>query len=141
MGSLLWETPQLRSWVYQYYTQEHHCSTVPSAFSFDDSGRVLSVVHKNAAAATLSYSRYGYDNADRLTSESWQSGGTPGARSYGYDGSNQLTSDGTTTYSYDGNGNRTLAGYQTGTDNRLMTDGVWTYTYDAEGNTTVKSKG
>ncbi len=47
----------------------------------------------------------------------------------------------TATYSYDANGNRTNAGYATGTGNRTINDGVWTYTYDAEGNVTKKSKG
>ena len=58
-----------------------------------------------------------------------------------YDATDQLTHDGTATYSYDANGNRTMAGYATGPGNRLTNDGTWTYTYDAEGNLTKKSKG
>jgi YD repeat-containing protein len=54
---------------------------------------------------------------------------------------NQLTSADSSNYSYDANGNRTMAGYQTGTANRLSNDGTFTYTYDAEGNLTQKSKG
>jgi RHS repeat-associated protein len=46
--------------------------------------------------------------------------------------------DGSTTYSYDLNGNRTMAGYSTGTDNRLTFDGTYTYTYNAEGDLTQK---
>jgi RHS repeat-associated protein len=47
-------------------------------------------------------------------------------------------SDGSTTYSYDLNGNRTMSGYSTGTDNRLTFDGTYTYTYNAEGDLTQK---
>ena len=34
-----------------------------------------------------------------------------------------------------------MAGYQTGTDNQMTNDGTCTYTYDAAGNMTQKSKG
>src|SRR5262249_33940072 len=61
--------------------------------------------------------------------------------SYAYDNTDQLTQDGAATFSYDANGNRTMAGYATRTGNRMSTDGTWTYTYDAEGNVTKKSKG
>jgi hypothetical protein len=44
-------------------------------------------------------------------------------------------------YSYDLNGNRTMASYVTGTANELTNDGTWTYTYDANGNMTEKSMG
>jgi RHS repeat-associated protein len=37
-------------------------------------------------------------------------------------------------YSYDLNGNRTMAGYQTGTGNELLSDGTYKYTYDKDGN-------
>jgi len=65
--------------------------------------------------------------------------GQDGTSNYGYDATSQLTSATHTyqsneTYSYDANGNRTMTGYQTGTDNRLTNDGTYTYTYDAEGN-------
>src|SRR5262249_26854872 len=45
------------------------------------------------------------------------------------------------TYTYDANGNRTMTGYQTGTGNQMTSDGTWTYSYDAEGNLTKKSRG
>ena len=35
-------------------------------------------------------------------------------------------------------GNRTMTGYQTGTDNRLTSDGTFTYEYDKEGNRTTR---
>jgi RHS repeat-associated protein len=112
-----------------------------SSYSYDDAGRLLGIVNKSSLGATLSYYNYGYDSADRVTSESWQSGATPGAHTYTYDRSGQLLGDGTQAYSYDANGNRTMSGYALGADNQLTTDGVWTYTYDAEGNQVKKSKG
>ena len=81
---------------------------------------------------------YTYDAAGNLTSETLN-GGRP--RTYTYDATNQLTSDTTTTYSYDANGNRTMAGYSTGADNQITTDGTWTYTYDNEGNLIKKIEG
>jgi RHS repeat-associated protein len=110
-----------------------------SAFNYDSAGRLTNVTHKNAAGATLSYYTDGFDSADRVTSESWQSGSNSGSRSYTYDANDQLTSDGTSNWTYDLNGNRTNTGYQTNADNRLASDGTWNYTYDNEGNTTGKS--
>ena len=58
-----------------------------------------------------------------------------------YDTTHQLLSDGTTTYSYDANGNPTMSGYATGSDNQITTDGTCTYTYDNVGDIVEKSKG
>jgi RHS repeat-associated protein len=116
-----------------------------SAYSYDDAGRVTSIVNKDSGATTLSYYDYSYDNADRVTNQTWWSKiGTvtySGSATYTYDATSQLTGDGTNNYSFDGNGNRTMAGYQTGTDNRMSNDGTYTYTYDNAGNLIEKSKG
>jgi RHS repeat-associated protein len=115
-----------------------------TSYSYDDAGRVTSIVAKNAASATVSYYNYLFDNADRVTQESWGSGASSGTHTYGYDTTNQLTSADGVTYAYDSNGNRTTQGtqtYQTGTSNRTTNDGTYTYTYDGEGNLTQKSKG
>src|SRR5260221_633604 len=53
----------------------------------------------------------------------------------------KLTNDGTNAYSYDLAGNRTMAGYATGTGNQLTSQGAWAYTYDTNGNLTSKSQG
>jgi RHS repeat-associated protein len=71
--------------------------------------------------------------------------GQDGTSNYGYDATSQLTSATHTyqsneSYSYDANGNRTMTGYQTGTDNRLTNDGTYTYTYDGEGNRLTRTK-
>ncbi|MBI3464735.1 MAG: hypothetical protein HY000_17015 [Planctomycetes bacterium] len=62
---------------------------------------------------------YNYDNTSQLT-------GASGARSEAY--------------SYDVNGNRTMAGYQTDQNNRLTSDGTFTYEYDNEGNRTRRTR-
>ena len=68
-----------------------------------------------------------------------------GTSTYGYDSKSQLTSathsyQSNETYTFDNNGNRTMSGYQTGTDNRLTNDGTYSYTYDAEGNRLTRTK-
>src|SRR5581483_11868473 len=87
--------------------------------------------------ATIAYYDYSYDSADRATQLRTGSD----TQTYTYDNTNQLLGDGTTTYSFDANGNRTMSGYSTGAANRISSDGVFSYTYDAEGNITQKSKG
>ena len=108
-----------------------------TSYSYDPASRMTAIVSKNASLATVSYYNYQYDNADRVTVQS----GTGATGTYTYDAASQVLSDGTTTYSYDGNGNRTMSGYAVGTNNQVTTDGTWTYTYDAAGNMTQKSKG
>jgi RHS repeat-associated protein len=90
-------------------------------------------------AGGLATFSYGYDNASQLVSAT----GPEGSRSYSYDGTGQLT--GVTgahpeTYSYDDNGNRTLAGYEVGPGNRLSSDGTYEYTGDDEGNLVTKTR-
>jgi len=68
----------------------------------------------------LSRTKYGYDNTGQLTSA---------VHSYQAD----------EVYSFDRNGNRTNSGYQTGTNNQLLTDGTFDYEYDGEGSRTKKT--
>jgi RHS repeat-associated protein len=114
-----------------------------TSYSYDDASRVTAITHKNSAGATLSYYNTSFDNADRVTQESWGSGASSGTHTYAYDTTSQLTQDGTTGYAYYGNGNRTTAGtltYQPAVNNRVTNDGVYTYGYDAESNLTSKTK-
>jgi RHS repeat-associated protein len=116
-----------------------------SAYSYDNANRLTSIVNSNSANATLSYYNYTYDNADRVSAQThWSQVATvtySGTNTYTYDSINQLLSDGSTNYSYDANGNRTMAGYTTGTDNEMTSDGTFTYRYDAAGNLTKKTTG
>ena len=82
---------------------------------------------------------YGYDNANRVTSEQ----NAEGTVSYSYDNANELTGASGSraeTYTYDSGGNRTMSSYTTGTDNELTASPGYTYTYDAEGNLTGKTQ-
>jgi RHS repeat-associated protein len=108
-----------------------------TSYSYDAASRVTSIVNKDSTPATVSYYNYQYDNANRVTVQS----GTGATGTYSYDAASQVLGDGNTAYSFDANGNRTMAGYQTGTDNQTTNDGTFTYTYDAVGNLTQKSKG
>jgi RHS repeat-associated protein len=108
-----------------------------SSFTYDNAGRLSNLQHKNASNTVLANYTYTYDLASRV-----QTTTTNGATvTYTYDAVNELTGDGTNSYSYDLNGNRTMTGYTTGAGNRLTSDGTWTYTYDDEGNLIKKSKG
>src|SRR5207248_4940336 len=97
----------------------------------------IRLLHQDGSGGNLANYTYTYDLASRVTSEVLNGVTT----SYSYDVTDQLTNDGTTAFSYDLTGNRTMAGYQTGTGNQLTNDGLWTYTYNQEGCLTKKSKG
>ncbi len=113
-------------------------STVATTtYAYDAVSRVTGITTANAMLTTLATYAYSYDAANRLLAKV-DNGATT---SYAYDLTSQLTQDGTTTFGYDANGNRTNTGYATAAGNRTSTDGVWTYTYDAEGSVTKKSKG
>ncbi len=71
------------------------------------------------ASAADGASSLQYDNAGQLT----QSSGPGPAQGYGYDAA----------------GNRSNSGYVTGAYNRLLSDGTYTYEYDAEGNRTKRT--
>jgi RHS repeat-associated protein len=109
-----------------------------SVYSFDADGQLTNLKQTNGSGTSLENYTYTYDAANRVLGE--QRNGTPDV-TYTYDATDQLLGDGTHTYSYDSNGNRTMTGYQTGTGNELTNDGTWTYTYDNAGNLTQKSKG
>src|SRR5206468_1005323 len=89
-------------------------------YGIDDGGRVTDISHKNASNTVLDSFSYTFDAADRVTQETSTLGPT---RNYSYDVTSQLLSDGTTSYSFDLNGNRTMSGYTTGAGNRISTDG------------------
>jgi RHS repeat-associated protein len=109
-----------------------------STYGYDGAMRLTSLTHKYANGNVLASYVYAYDQASRLMSET--DNGTQ--TTYGYDNANELTQvNGTSLYGYDLNGNRNTTGYQTGGANQLTNDGTFTYTYDNEGNLTKKSKG
>jgi RHS repeat-associated protein len=113
---------------------------VNTSFNYGSTGLTTQVQHRlgatllsdnawthDAAERVMRYaspdgsSDYSYDNTDQLTVAD---------HSYQTDEA----------YSYDANGNRTNTGYVTSTYNRLTADGTFTYTYDNEGNRTQRSR-
>jgi RHS repeat-associated protein len=116
-----------------------------TAYAYDNSSNLQSITNKSGTAVTLSYYNYTYNSDNLVATESHSSTvGTivySGTNTYTYDSTNQLLTTGSETLTYDGNGNRSMSGYATGTANRTTNDGVYTYTYDSAGNLTQKSKG
>ena len=104
-------------------------------FSYDANGNEVQIQQQDGAGNVLDNRLYSYDSADRLISQTINGVQT----SFGYDKDSQLVSAGTSTYSYDANGNRTMPGYVTGPNNQLLSDGTWNYSYDAVGNTIGKT--
>ena len=123
-----------------------------SHYTHDLLGRMTKLTHNTVSLplplgegwgeGVLAGYQYVYDVGSRFTSiDSYLDGLT----SYTHDNTSQLTGADHTgqtdeSYSYDRNGNRTMAGYSTGSNNQLTTDGVFNYTYDDEGNRLTKTK-
>ena len=126
-----------------------------TSYQYDSAGDVTQIQSQDGSGNVLADYQYTYGPSGATGS----SGGTGQASSpsstavadllfsetdngvttnYGYDASNELTSAGSTTESYDAAGNRTGAGYVYGPDNELLSDGTWNYSYDAVGNTVQK---
>jgi RHS repeat-associated protein len=101
-----------------------------SAYSYDKVQRLTNIQHKNGSGSLLENLTTTYDQAGRVQAET----DNGAAVTYSYDAVNEVTGDGTRSYSYDLNGNRNSTGYSTGTGNQLLSDGVSNFTYDGEGN-------
>ena len=113
---------------------------VSSGFTYDDAGRLITLVHAYGASTLASY-EWAYDGAGRVTDAI----SSDDSATYAYDRTNQLEYAGHTahaneSYGYDANGNRTGAGYATGPNNRLLSDGTYRYEYDGEGNRTTRTE-
>ena len=94
-------------------TLEHY------AYTYDGAGRVASMADTYDGSVI-----YSYDSAGQLTGADY-SQNPPPDESYTYDGNgNRLTAGGSS--------------YTTGAGNRTTSDGTYTYTYDAEGNRTAR---
>src|SRR5207248_861218 len=72
--------------------------------------RLTALQHQDGSGGVLADFSYSYDAADRLTSET-DDGVTT---SYAYDAAGELTQDGSQSFAYDSNGNRSGTGLQTG---------------------------
>jgi RHS repeat-associated protein len=111
-----------------------------TSYNYDSDGRLTGQT-ESTGSVTIAQYQWTYDAASRLT----QGTSSDGTTNYAYDNTNQLvaansSSQANEAYSYDANGNRTNAGYQTGPDNRLLSDGQYTYAYDPQGNLIRRSR-
>lgn len=111
-----------------------------SDYTFDLAGRLTNLTHSRDSVVIADY-RWDYDAANRII----RSTSPDGTSDYNYDDRNQITGSDHSyqddeAYTYDNNGNRTNAGYETGDNNRLRSDGTYTYTYDAEGNRITRTE-
>jgi RHS repeat-associated protein len=108
-------------------------------YTYDLSGKLTRLTHQRNSTTYADY-QWTFDAADRIT----QFISPDGTSNYNYDSRDQLTSTDHSyqtdeAYTYDANGNRTNAGYQTGQNNQLLADGTYNYTYDNEGNRTSRT--
>jgi RHS repeat-associated protein len=122
---------------------------VRTTFAYDAANRVTTILHQavepgeevgqdGPITGLVTYS-YGYDSANRLTTETID-GSTV---TYGYDATSQLTSARgarTEDYGYDANGNRDTTGYTVSGGNRMTASPGATYTYDPAGNVSAKTE-
>ncbi|MCY2977661.1 MAG: putative Ig domain-containing protein [Planctomycetota bacterium] len=121
-------------------------------YTYDQSGRTDTLIHKNAVDALLSSYDYGYDFSGLLIDEKrdHSNNAYDDSIAYGYDLTGQLVdaafgSQDDEHYVYDLNGNResSINGseartYTTSPANQLKSDGVYNYEYDGEGNQKLK---
>ena len=133
-----------------------------STYSYDTLGRLTGLAYKNGGTNLFTPYEWSCDNLSSaglgvsisadgrvaaIASAAAGSGlgritqfvSADGTSDYTYDATSQLTAadhdyQSDESYSYDANGNRTMTGYDTGTNNRLTNDGTYSYTYDDEGN-------
>jgi len=95
-------------------------------YSYDDVGNVKQlVVNTTYKASTAKTETYSYDWLDRLRSAN--GGSLPSGLTYGYDAVGNRISKGSITYTY-------------GSYNQLTGDGTWSYSYDGNGNLAWKTK-
>ena len=126
--------------VNRYASTNTSVPLVNTNLNLNDVLRLTRVLHK-LGTTTLSDSTWTYDAAQRIRQMTSPDGTTTytyddtdqltvADHSYQTDEA----------YSYDLNGNRTNTGYQTTTNNRLTNDGTFSYTYDNEGNRTRRTR-
>jgi RHS repeat-associated protein len=107
-----------------------------TTLTYDALLRLTNQQHLNGSGTNIANFTNTYDLASRITAEVLN-GGLP--TTYQYDATDELTNDVVNTYTYDLNGNRTMAGYTTGPGNQLTSDGTWNYYADRNGNIVQKT--
>lgn len=111
-----------------------------TAYTHDAAGRLTDLSHTSNGSPLADY-RLSYDAANRVTQLVTPDGTSDYSYNErdeltGTDHSYQADEG----YSYDDTGNRTNVGYATGDHNRLLSDGTYSYEYDKEGNRTRRTE-
>ncbi|MCO6459130.1 MAG: hypothetical protein J5I93_27795, partial [Pirellulaceae bacterium] len=111
-----------------------------STFTYDLLGRLTMLEYEHGGTDLFTPYEWSYDNIHRITqfvNEDGTSDYEYDKTSQLTDADQDYQSD--ELYSYDANGNRTMNGYQTGGNNQLENDGTYSYEYDGEGNRTSRT--
>jgi YD repeat-containing protein len=121
------------------FTSDANTPLVFTLFTYGSTGLTTQVQHR-LGATLLSDSAWTHDAAERVMRYASPDGTSdysydPRDQLTVADHSYQTDE----AYSYDATGNRTNTGYTTGIYNRLTADGTFTFTYDNEGNRTQRS--
>lgn len=108
-------------------------------YTYDNLGRLTEITHDQDGSTLANYD-YTYDSTNLISEITSEDGVTQ----YEYDEQGQLIGANygfqeDESFNYDGNGNRTDAGYVIGDNNQLLSNGVYTYEYDGEGNRTRRT--
>ncbi len=115
-------------------------SVANTSYTYDLAGRLQTLTHQHGGNTLASYGLT-YDNANRMIQSAGTDGVqdyTYDSTNQLTTADHSTQTD--EAYSYDANGNRTNAGYGTGTNNQLLTDGTYNYEYDGEGNRTLRTE-
>ena len=109
-----------------------------TAYVHDAAGRLTGLTHERNGTPIADYG-FTYDAANRLTQLTTPDGTSDYSYNQRDEltSSNHSYQD-DEGYTYDDTGNRTNAGYATGDHNRLLSDGTYSYEYDNEGNRTKR---
>jgi RHS repeat-associated protein len=110
-----------------------------SVFQYDAGMRLTTIQHESGTGAVLVSMVYAYDQADRVSSKTIAGATTNYGYDAVNQLTTVTNGGGTTSYGYDANGNRNANGYAVATENQMTSDGTWSYTYDSEGNVIRKT--
>jgi RHS repeat-associated protein len=106
---------------------------------YDTYGRLSGIKQENNSGAIIANDIYDLDNLNRLQAQT-KDGNARAIVYDNTDQVKTVTGSNSEAYTYDLNGNRMGGGYSTIAGNRLMSDGTYSYEYDAEGNRTKRTK-
>jgi RHS repeat-associated protein len=111
-----------------------------SNYTYDAAGRLTSLKHSHNGNTIADYS-WNYDRGSRITKSIDPDGTSDYSydktnQLTGTDNSDRTDES----FQYDSNGNRKGTGYSTGANNQVLSDGTYNYEYDGEGNRTKRTE-